>query len=180
MVSPADELYGSVGSVSDVPNVDETGIPRSDCDIVQSEPVPTEARQWASQTWQIDNIRQTWLDLLHDVESKSRATVVEDEVQRTVAQSLLDEANNRVYQFRRDVARLFLFMMKATVAEFPLDVLTSLRGPIDNAMTEVQEDIRRLRTENNKLRGEILEATRKLNEFTILWNNAAIPMKGKK
>jgi len=161
-----------VGEMSGLQEQCEDGFPVSHDSSVHSVEVPVQV----GKPWRFDEIRQTWLDLLKEVSDAEKATeLARDAAEKVYREGIWDEAKLKVFEFRRDVGQLFLFMLRAASSEFPADIFRLFSDCVSESIViALQEEIRLVRRDNRKLMDEVAAQKKRMEEFVILWNNMSM------
>lgn len=122
---------------------------------------------------QIVDMRETFLNISRDWSTMTNLLDGADNPQdRAMYEMLEQEAKQRFFVFRRDVANVFLFMLRAAGSEFPADIQTVVARAVgENLIENLTSQVTRLHKENNSLRMRVIDAEKRIEELMVIWNS---------
>lgn len=122
---------------------------------------------------QIVDMRETFLNISRDWSTMTNLLEGADNPQdRAMYEMLEHEAKQRFFMFRRDVANVFLFMLRAAGSEFPADIQTVVARAVgENLIENLTSQVTRLHKENNSLRMRVIDAEKRIEELMVIWNS---------
>lgn len=125
---------------------------------------------------QVSDMRETFLTISRDWSTMTNMRECADNPQDVAMYEMLEqEAKQRFFVFRRDVANVFLFMLRAAGSEFPADIQTVVARAVgDNLIENLTSQVTRLHKENNSLRMRIVDAEKRIEELMVIWNSTFV------
>lgn len=122
---------------------------------------------------QVSDMRETFLNISRDWSTMTNLLEGADNPQdRAMYEMLEQEAKQRFFMFRRDVANVFLFMLRAAGSEFPADIQTVVARAVgENLIENLTSQVTRLHKENNSLRMRVIDAEKRIEELMVIWNS---------